>query len=69
MTREVGRGSQGGWHLKPPSSPLEDRKWHLASARAGVEGVNHSITHPRGGRSERSARPSKASRLLFFEQE
>jgi hypothetical protein len=33
------------------------------SAQARVEGVNHSITHPRGGRSERSARPSKAAVL------
>jgi hypothetical protein len=56
MTRNFGfegaRGS-GGLATEAPRQPCRSTEvWGLASARAGVEGVIHSSTHPRGGRPD-----------------
>jgi hypothetical protein len=49
----------GGW-LEALQRSFRSVGWQ-ASARAGVEGVNHSITHPRGGRCGESATPAKGN--------
>jgi hypothetical protein len=56
--------SQGRQVLTPREreASKESLSGSCSSALAGVEGEIHSSTHPRGGRSEQSGRPSKAAK-------